>query len=559
MTTIEDERTSEHATESPVLRWSAALAGLLAALAALAAAELVAALVADARSPVTSIGTAVIDLAPPALKDAAVATLGTADKPVLIGTVLVVLAIIAAGTGILAVRRFWWGAVGVVLLGAVGLAAGLADRSTSGAGAALPALAAVVVGIPVLWWLVSTLRPVAPGAADTPPNTANTAANAADAPPMGANAEATGSGPGGTAAVQSDRRAFLRASAIVGAAAVVAGSAGRWLTRRVEATVAAAAAEIPPVADPLPPVPADASVSVEGMPPFITPNDTFYRIDTALQVPTINVDTWRLQITGMVDNPMELDFDQLLDRYEAVEADITMACVSNEVGGNLVGNARWQGVRLADVLADAGVRDGADQLVGRAVDGFTTGSPLEVVLDGRESLIAVGMNGEQLPREHGFPARLVVPGLYGYVSATKWLSEIELTTFDAFDAYWVPRGWAERGPIKTQSRIDVPRGLSTVAPGKVAVAGVAWAPTRGIRAVEVKVDDGPWEPARLAARVDVDTWRQWVYEWDARPGRHELVVRATDGTGAVQTNERRQPRPDGATGRHSIIVTVSEA
>jgi DMSO/TMAO reductase YedYZ molybdopterin-dependent catalytic subunit len=442
--------------------------------------------------------------------------------------------------------------VGVVLLGAVGLAAGLADGSTSGAGAALPALAAVAVGIPVLWWLVSTLRPVARGAADTPPN-------AADTPAVGADGDATGSGPGGTAAVQSDRRAFLRASAIVGAAAVVVASAGRWLTRRVEATVAAAAAEIPPVADPLPPVPADASISVEGMPPFITPNDTFYRIDTALQVPTINVDTWRLQLIGMVDNPMELDFDQLLDRYEVVEADITMACVSNEVGGDLVGNARWQGVRLADVLADARVRDGADQLVGRAVDGFTTGSPLEVVLDGRASLIAVGMNGEQLPREHGFPARLVVPGLYGYVSATKWLSEIELTTFDAFDAYWIPRGWAERGPIKTQSRIDVPRGLSTVAPGKVAVAGVAWAPTRGIRAVEVKVDDGPWERARLAARVDVDTWRQWVYEWDARPGRHELVARATDGTGEVQTSERSQPRPDGATGRHSIIVTVSEA
>jgi len=204
------------------------------------------------------------------------------------------------------------------------------------------------------------------------------------------------------------------------------------------------------------------------------------------------------------------------------------------------------------------VRPGADQLVGRAVDGFTTGAPLDVVMDGRDALIAIGMNGEPLPRRHGFPARLVVPGLYGYVSATKWLVELELTTFDAFDAYWVPRGWAERAPIKTQSRIDVPRPLGTVAPGRVAVAGVAWAQTRGISKVEIQVDDGPWREARLSAEVSVDTWRQWVYEWDATPGRHDLRVRATDGTGETQTSERQPPRPDGATGRHGIVVTVSE-
>ncbi len=551
MTTIADERTDQQTARAPVARWAAALAGLLAAFAALAGAEVVAGLVTGARSPVTSIGSVVIDLAPPALKDAAIETFGTADKPVLIGGVLVVLAAVAAGIGLLAVRRLWWGVLGVVGLGAVGLAAALADGSTSGIGTVLPSVAAVVVGVAALWWLVSTLHgdvgAVGDGAtASTDANDATTDAAAAD-------------DPGRSSPHPASRRDFLRASAIVGALAVVAGSAGRWFASRAEATVAAAAARIPPVVNPLPPVPADASVPVEGMPPYITPTSDFYRIDTALQVPTINVDNWTLRIFGMVDTPMELDFNQLLDRYEVVEADITLACVSNEVGGNLVGNARWQGVRLADVLADAGVRDGADQLVGRAVDGFTTGSPLEVVLDGRESLIAVGMNGEQLPREHGFPARLVVPGLYGYVSATKWLGEIELTTFDAFDAYWIPRGWAERGPIKTQSRIDVPRPLATVAPGKVAVAGVAWAPTRGIRAVEVRVDDGPWQRARLGARVDVDTWRQWVYEWDARPGRHELAVRATDGDGEVQTSDRSQPRPDGATGRHSIVVTVSEA
>jgi DMSO/TMAO reductase YedYZ molybdopterin-dependent catalytic subunit len=304
-------------------------------------------------------------------------------------------------------------------------------------------------------------------------------------------------------------------------------------------------------------MPVGASLDVEGITPFVTPNDEFYRIDTALLIPNVGVEDWTLQVTGMVDNPFELTFDQL-QRYEIVEADVTLACVSNEVGGNLVGNARWRGVRLADVLADARVQPGADQLVGRAVDGFTTGAPLEVVTDGRDALIAIGMNGEPLPRRHGFPARLVVPGLYGYVSATKWLAELELTTFDAFDAYWVPRGWAERAPIKTQSRIDVPRPLATIAPGPTAVAGVAWAQTRGISRVEVQVDDGPWQEARLSEEVGADTWRQWVHEWDATPGSHDLRVRATDGTGETQTAERQPPRPDGATGQHGIVVTVSE-
>jgi hypothetical protein len=255
---------------------------------------------------------------------------------------------------------------------------------------------------------------------------------------------------------------------------------------------------------------------------------------------------------------MELTYDQLLE-YELVEADITLACVSNEVGGDLIGNARWRGVRLADLLGDAGVQAGADQLVGRAVDGFTTGSPLETVLDGRDALIAIGMNGEPLPHLHGFPARIVVPGLYGYVSATKWLAELEVTTFDAFDAYWVPRGWAERAPIKTQSRIDVPSGQGDVRPGAQAIAGVAWAQGRGIASVEVQVDDGPWEEAQLATAVGRDTWRQWTYQWQATEGTHQVRVRATDETGETQPEERVAPRPDGATGWHTVVVDVTAA
>lgn len=520
-TTVTESPTGNEPTTAGQPIWPAALAGLLAAAAALAAGELTAALL-GTRPPVTSIGTVVIDLAPPALKDAAIAALGTADKPVLIGTVLVVLAIVAAVTGVLAVRRPWAGVVGVCLLGAVGLAAAAVDGAVSGPGAPLPAVAATVAGVAALRWLIRALT--------TRPRTGDDA----------------------------DRRAFLRAATVVGAVAVTAGGIGRWLTAQADAATAPSTATLPPPADPLPPVPAKASLAIEGITPFVTPTDQFYRIDTALRVPAVAVDDWTLTVSGMVGSPFELTYDQLLE-YEIVEADVTLACVSNEVGGNLVGNARWRGVRLADVLADAQVRPGADQLVGRAVDGFTTGAPLDVVLDGRDSLIAIGMNGEPLPRVHGFPARLVVPGLYGYVSATKWLSELELTTFDAFDAYWVPRGWAERAPIKTQSRIDVPRPLSTVAPGRVAVAGMAWAQTRGISRVEVKVDDGPWEEARLSAEQGRDTWRQWVYEWDATPGRHDLRVQATDGDGQTQTGDRVPPRPDGATGRHGIVVTVSDS
>ena len=292
------------------------------------------------------------------------------------------------------------------------------------------------------------------------------------------------------------------------------------------------------------------------MPPFVTPNDDFYRIDTALEVPQLSTSNYTLTVKGLVDNEIVLTWQDLLNR-PMIERDVTLTCVSNNVGGHYIGNARWIGARLDELLQEAGPRNGADMVVGRSVDGYECGFPLENALDGRDAMIAVAMNGEALPLEHGFPARLVVPGLYGYVSATKWLTEIELTRFADFEHYWEQRGWAERAPIKLQSRIDVPQGLAKVAAGNVAVAGVAWAQQVGIGAVEVSIDDGDWQQAELAVEDTIDTWRQWVYQWaGATPGRHSLKVRATDRDGNVQTSERAEPIPDGASGHHQIVVIV---
>jgi DMSO/TMAO reductase YedYZ molybdopterin-dependent catalytic subunit len=341
---------------------------------------------------------------------------------------------------------------------------------------------------------------------------------------------------------------------LVGGAAVAA-VVGRTLQQRLGAAASRAAVVLPRARSPLPPLPTGVDLGIDGATPFVTPNDRFYRIDTALVVPQVLAEDWELRVHGLVERELRLSFAELLAR-PLVDADITLSCVSNEVGGDLVGNARWRGVRLAQLLEESGVREDATQVVGRSADGFTNGFPLEVVDDGRDALVAVGMNGEPLPIDHGFPVRLVVPGLYGYVSATKWLVEIELTTLDAFDGYWVRRGWAKEAPVKTQSRIDVPKDGARLAPGRRAVAGVAWAPVRGVDRVEVQVDDGPWHETRLADAPGRATWRQWVHHWEATPGRHQLRVRATDGDGRTQTSERVPPIPDGATGWHSVDVEV---
>ena len=306
---------------------------------------------------------------------------------------------------------------------------------------------------------------------------------------------------------------------------------------------------------PLPPLPAGTELGTPGLTPFVTPNADFYRIDTALSAPQVPTDDWVLRVTGMVDNELELTYDDLLAR-DLIERDITLTCVSNEVGGRLAGTARWLGTRLDDLLSEAGVHEGADQIVGRSVDGYTCGFPVSAAMDGRDALVAVAMNGEPLPIEHGFPARLIVPGLYGYVSATKWLTEIEVTTFAGHDHYWARRGWATEAPIKLFSRIDTPKGLARVAAGTVAVAGVAWRQTVGVTAVEVQIDDGDWQPTELGEVPSADTWVQWRLGWEATPGRHTLRVRAIDAEGDVQTADRAEPIPDGASGHHQIVVTV---
>jgi DMSO/TMAO reductase YedYZ molybdopterin-dependent catalytic subunit len=303
------------------------------------------------------------------------------------------------------------------------------------------------------------------------------------------------------------------------------------------------------------PVEGDALVA-DGISELVTPNEGFYRIDTAISVPRVDLDTWTLKIHGLVERPIDLTFDDLVD-LPMVERFVTLSCVSNRVGGNLVGHARWQGVPLRDLLDRVGVDPKATQIVGRSVDGFTVGFPAEAAFDGREALVAVAMNGEPLPFDHGFPARLVVAGLYGYVSATKWLSEIELTTWDAFDAYWIPRGWSKEAPIKTQSRIDVPRQSERLDAGTVPIAGVAWAPNRGIEKVEVQVDEGPWVEAELSVELSKDSWRQWALDWEATTGAHAIKVRATDANGETQTSEVAAPAPNGATGYHTRNVVVT--
>jgi DMSO/TMAO reductase YedYZ molybdopterin-dependent catalytic subunit len=367
-------------------------------------------------------------------------------------------------------------------------------------------------------------------------------------------------GPLGLPATDADpaaRRRFLRGVAVTAGLAAVSGLGGRWLSVRRSVSVARAAVTLPRPASPAPAVPAGADLAVPGVAPYVTANRNFYRIDTALVVPQIEPADWTLRITGRVRNPITLTYADLLAR-PMVERYITLACVSNEVGGDLIGNARWLGVPVRDLLDEAGPLDGADQVVGRSADGWTCGTPTAVLRDGRDALLAVGMNGAPLPLEHGFPVRVVVPGLYGYVSACKWVVELELTSFADFDAYWVPRGWAARAPIKTQSRIDTPRGRTKLVAGPVTVGGVAWAQHRGITKVEVRVDGGAWQTATLARTVSIDTWVQWSWRWSATPGQHTLQVRATDATGEVQTDLEAPVEPDGATGWHTVRVEVAD-
>ncbi|MEY2242150.1 molybdopterin-dependent oxidoreductase [Streptomyces sp. BF23-18] len=521
-----------------------ALSGALAAFAALAVAELAAAAVRPRTSPVIAVGGASIDATPAPVKDWAIRHFGTDDKLVLQLGILAVLTVSALALGVLAVRFRRVGTAGVLLFGVVGAAAAVSRPDSAGVTDAIPSVLGALAGALLLSVLVSRLTTV----------------RRSPAPPVSGTEEA---GDGSPAGEGWDRRGFVLAAASAAAASAAVGVAGRSLntSRGRDAVASRGRVVLPAPRSPARPVPAGAGPRVPGVSPFLTPNDDFYRVDTALVVPKVDATGWRLRIHGRgVSRPATYAFDDLL-RRELIERDITLTCVSNEVGGPYVGNARWTGVRLADLLAECGVRPPSrggpgDQLVARSVDGMTIGSPVEELMDGRDAMLALGMNGEPLPFEHGFPARMVVPGLYGFVSACKWIEDIEITTFASYDPYWVKRGWARRAPIKTGSRIDTPKPFARPTSGTVMIAGVAWAQHRGIDKVEVRVDDGPWQMAHLAAEDTRDTWRQWSMPWRATRGGHTLTVRATDRTGAVQTDRRTRTLPDGASGRHSVVVTV---
>ncbi|WP_354637364.1 molybdopterin-dependent oxidoreductase [Kitasatospora camelliae] len=524
-----------------------ALAGLAAAAAAVGVGEPVAVVTGPYSAPVDAVGSAAIDLSPAWLKEYAIRTFGTDDKPVLLAGIYLTMALLAVLAGLLAVRQPAAGAAVFAVFGGVGGWAALSRPGATGSAVA-PAVAAGTVGAAAVLLLARLLRSATP----SPP-----AVQPAEAP---AEAPADPARPGeehptGT----TSRRTVLAATGGTLALAALVGSGGRLLSdRRYDIDAARAAVRIPPPATPLPPLPAAAHpADAPGLSPFTTPTADFYRVDTALTLPRIDPRHWSLRIHGMVDHPLVLDFDDLL-RLPLEELDHTLSCVSNEVGGPYVGTTRWLGASLPALLRRAGVRPGADQLVGRSQDGMTIGTPLEAVLDGRRALLAVAMNGEAMPVAHGFPCRSVVPGLYGYASATKWLVDLDVTTFAAYDPYWVRRGWDRCGEVRTASRIEIPAPFARIPAGDVTLAGTAWATHRGIAAVEVRVDGGPWQVARLAADAGPDLWRQWTHTWaGAPPGTHRIEVRATDATGAVQGEQRAGPFPAGATGWHSTVVTVT--
>ena len=523
--------------------WPAAVAGAVAAGLAIGVAELFAGLVGGAPSLVIAIGSLVIDLQPPGAKDAFVSLFGTNDKLALNVLVVLVAIAVAAAAGSLAARRWWWGAAVFIGFGAVGCIAALREPLISPALAIANSVLAVGVGLAALRTLVR-LGP-------TRSEVASTGSRGAVASGEGRTRPSAGS-----TMPDWDRRRFLIASAGTLGGAIVAGSLGRVLVDAQHPTGVVSTSRLPIALQSVPQLTPDQILSTPGLTPLVMPNDRFYRIDTALLVPQVDVSTWKLDIKGMVDRPFTLSYDELLT-LPLFEQYVTIACVSNRVGGDLVGNALWTGVRLKDLLEMAGVQAGATQVVGRSVDDFTVGFPTAwAMAPEREPMVAVGMNRDLLPADHGYPARLIVPGLYGYVSATKWLRSIELTTREAVDGYWVPLGWAKDAPILTQSRIDIPTNGDEIAVGPVAVAGVAWAPDRGIAKVEVRFDDGEWQNAPISRPISNATWVQWLVQWTATAGRHSIEVRATDGTGDVQTAEMSDPPPDGARGHHRIFVTA---
>ena len=492
--------------------------GVLATLAGVAAAHLVAALTIPAASPVLAVGSTVIDLTPTPLKEWAIKQFGTADKPILIGSVMVGVLILAGIAGIVAAR--WITAGLLMIVGLAGLAGVLAlIRPSAGPLDLLPSAVAALVGVVALWWLHRLEE--------------------------GKTGERT-EGP--------TRRGVRIAAGGLAVAAAAFGGAGRAIAsyRLKGADIA-----LPTATDPAKPLPVGLEEKVDGISPFRTPNKDFYRVDTRLSLPIVDADSWSLTIDGDVDQEVTLTLDDLFD-MDVVERDITLTCVSNDVGGPYVGAATWRGVMLTDVLARAGIDNTkADQILSTDVDGMTISTPLSVATDGRDAMIVFGMNGEPLPRENGFPVRMVVPGLYGFVSACKWITKMTLTTYDEEQAYWTEREWATDAPIKLSSRVDTPKALSNTDAGRTFIGGVAWAQQVGIQKVEVSIDGGDWQEATLGSDAGNDYWRQWYVEWDAEPGQHFLSCRATNKDGELQTAARMAPFPEGSSGIQNISVTIT--
>jgi DMSO/TMAO reductase YedYZ molybdopterin-dependent catalytic subunit len=567
---------------------------VLTAAVAIGIAQLLAGLSIPNASPVIAVGQVAINLTPLPVKDWATSTFGNNDKNVLLTGVVVVVFLYAIAVGVVAMWRLAYGFAGLAIFAVIGLAAAL-TRPHATAGWAFPTVGGALVGAFVLYRLVIAARQMAWGRAPAVPGTSWASGGL---PPIvfgGREGDSAGGGdfaggelrapdlpdepgaagqrgevsapepPGGNVpalrvparpAGMPARRAFLLTAGASVAVAAIGEVAGRQLSTRHNVSAARSAVRFPRAADPAPPLPAGVNLPVPGISPFITPNGQFYRVDTALIVPEVDPANWQLHIHGMVDREITVTYGELL-RRPLIENYMTLCCVSNPVDGPYIGNAKWLGASLASLLREARPQAGASQLLCTSTDGFTSGTPLSVVLDGRDALVAVAMNGTALPVEHGFPARLVVPGLYGYVSACKWVVDIEVTTFQQAAAYWAQRGWSQQAPIKTESRVDVPLSGSRVKAGRVAVAGVAWAQHKGIEAVEVQVDGGPWHEATLAAVPNIDTWRQWVWEWeDAGVGQHTVQARATDKTGYTQTALQADVAPNGASGYPSTQFTV---
>lgn len=515
METVINEKPSGELPPASPPRGSGALAGLLAVAVALAVAELFVGIVGRGQSVIVSIGNWVIGVSPDPLVKWAIRVFGTSDKLVLVLSILATVFVLGAIVGVVATRRLDLAAAAFVGAGILGFVLVSTDPVTNLTVASSAIVLAVFVGFAALAMLVRKRR---------------------------------------QATTDDSRRSFLTAVGVTAVLAGVGALIGRSLVNGISAASERAEISLPTSQET--PVVIPDGAQVDGAVPVITPNEDFYLIDTALRPPPVDLATWTLTIKGLVDQEVTLTYDDL-SALATTERVVTLSCVSNSVGGSLVGTAKWLGVPLRDVLDMAGVQEGATQIVGRAIDDFTVGFPTEAAYDGRDALIAIGMNDEPLPVDHGYPARLVVSGLYGYVSATKWLSEIELTTWDGFDAYWVPRGWSKTGPIKTQSRIDSPRREANLEAGLRRIAGVAWAPNIGIAAVEVAIDGGEWQQATLGEPLGDNAWRQWYLDWDAPSGRHGIAVRATDNSGYTQTADLAAPRPDGATGHHTIPVNVA--